>query len=656
MRTQATFSGLSLFLLTATAWADPPVEILDRGSTRVVLDGVLREWSNNLTALDDRAQVERGAAQWRGPDDASVGFAVARDDTSLWFVAEVRDDRVVRSRQHRAADDTLSLTLAANAGGRWITHAIEVQPGEPGAYAGVVRFEGGAAIPGAQVVEAPLASGGFTVEVKIPWAALPGVRDNLDGLRARVAYSDADVEARPAIESVLSNGPGDARHPESLPLSSAAASRAASAVDLYARFVNDRGLAGVSPLLDRRINVAGGNAPERVVVFPRYAMAYGPDIAAGQSYVFIEFPARGADDVIESSARDVTGDGLAEVLLRLRTPTGEFDREVLHVYQIDATGALQRVFVHELARVSGANRVADQVAYESGGRIRVGGATATGFTRETYPAAAEAGVEPTLTPWGTDRARFYRWDTAARRFVFERAEPNPAAVTATTPSATPGTTTQPGAAVVQPAPDVEAVLRLFRQRENLAADARPAFREAGDAEGDATPEQFYVYGRFLVVVGPRFMGGTSYYSMSLPVNPGDDVAGLQLADVTDDGHVEAIVRVRRRATTQVRGAQVATEREMVFVYSIEQPHRGRVFGAELVRRAGRESIVNELVLPRGRRGNQIAIEARNPVGWTRETYPFNDQAPQGYEPLLLPWAGARRVVYRWTGSAMTRVP
>src|SRR5256885_7255366 len=38
---------------------------------------------------------------------ASFAFALARDEQSLYFAAEVRDDHVVRTREHRAHDDAL---------------------------------------------------------------------------------------------------------------------------------------------------------------------------------------------------------------------------------------------------------------------------------------------------------------------------------------------------------------------------------------------------------------------------------------------------------------------------------------------------------------------------------------------------------------------
>ena len=55
-------------------------------------------------------------------------------------------------------------------------------------------------------------------------------------------------------------------------------------------------------------------------------------------------------------------------------------------------------------------------------------------------------------------------------------------------------------------------------------------------------------------------------------------------------------------------------------------------------------------------GVPVAVETGDARGWTRETYPFHDAPPQGYEALALPWEGPRRTVWRWSGSSMARVP
>lgn len=642
-------------LLSARASADPLVDLVDRGAARVTLDGVLREWSSALTAIDDSSHVVEGNGAWSGPQDASFGFVVGRDDGALYVAAEVRDDRVVRSRQHRPGEDAIVLSIAFPNGRLWTAWEIALQPGEPGSFAGAVRYRVPSVrpVPGAEIVEAPLqGASGFTVEARIPWSAMPGLRENLATARVRIAYADSDQEAHPGVESVLANGPGDARHPRDLPPTTASAPAvAAASVDLLARFRREHMVSeSVRPLLDRSADLTGTAEPERVAVFPRHIVAFGPGIEGGASYTFLEFP---QGEVVSAQALDLTGDRKIDLALTLRVDAGPFERSLLHVYAMDSAGALQRVFAREVGRRQGASRVVNAARFQ-GSRVSFAPGETTGFTAATWPAIVEPGVEPPLTPWSPHRAETWVWRPAARTFELERSEPNPAAATASASASQ--SSNEPVAEPAEPAADVAGVLRLFRQREGVAESARPSFRVTADAAEDPTPEQFYIYGRTLVVVGARFMGGRSYASIALAANEGDEVVGLRAADLTDDGHAEAVVTVRRNVTVTVQGAPVASQRDMVFAYSFEPAHRGRVFAAETARRVGDAAIANGVILPSGRRGSEISIEARPARGWTQAAYPFHDAAPQGYEALLLPWQEPRRVTWRWSGSAMVRVP
>lgn len=637
---------LSLCAYASAAGAQVPVELHARGDARLVIDGVLRDWSTfgDMHAVDERGRVASGLAAWQGPDDASFAFTLAHDAQALYLAAEVRDDRVVRSRAHRAPDDTLVLTFAAGAS---VTE-IELQPGEPGAFAAVARVVGRGNLAGATVVEAPLASGsGFTLEARLPWTSLPGVREAMSTLRARVAYRDADVAARPVVETVIATGPGDAQHAASIPMIVGAAAPV-SPDDLLERFRRDHGCVGVAPLLNRPVDVGGDARTERAVVFPGFVVVYGPGVLDGASYSFLELPSHDATALVDPRAIDVTGDRHEEILLTWRTnEEAGLQRDVQLVYQVDDHGALHRIFAQELSRRRGDQSVTDRVTFQ-GSRIDVSAGEARGFTAATVPNVREAGVEEMLLPWGPVRARTWQWNPAQHAFAATHDEPNPSAQTAP-------------AAVAPSLPaargfDPEALLRLVRARENIAAGTAPDHSATGDVAEDPTPEQVVVFGRTMAVVGPRFLGGATFYSMSLPLNDSDRVLSLRLADVTGDGHADAVLRVQRQVTTQVQGAALVSRREMLLVYGIEAPVRRRLFAAEVARRVDGSSIENEVVMP-APGAAAIRIRPGAARGWTATTYPFHDSAPQGYFPLLLPWDRAQaEVTYRWNGTAFERSP
>lgn len=650
------FLALSMLLAAGAARAEVPVEIVERGNVRLVLDGLVREWGTDFVAVSARADVVRGADRWRGPEDASFRFALARDGESLWVAAEVTDDRLARSRAHRSGDDALVLTLAVESGGATAVREVAIYPGEPGSFAGAVRWSTGGRgeVAGAQVVESPAAHG-VVIEARIPWRAMPEVAAALSTLRARVAWSDGDGDGRGEPDSVIATGAGSASAPADLPRSVNARSAPAPAAptDLVAQFRAERGLGAEPPLLDRAADLAGDARPERVVVFPGYVLAMGPGVNNGGGYLYVQLAGSGLQRPADVTLRDVTGDGKTDVVLQQRVVSGAITRELVMAYAVDAAGALQRVFAQETARTEGSAQLRDAVTWSPGGRVRVAFERNEGWTQERWPAGGESGVEAMLTPWSADRARTYVWSASSRSFGLERSEPNPTAPAAPATAATPAA--QGGALDALPA-DVQGVLALFRQRENIPAEARPTHRASGDVVEDGAPEQVLVYDRTMVVVGPRFMGGRSYYAMGLPISPGDEVLSLSVVDLTGDGRGEAVVRVRRNVTTQVRGAQIPSQREMVFAYCIDPAHRGRVFGAEVARRVGDDAVVNEVRLPRGG-GGEVVIEAGAARGWTAENYPFHDAAQAQYFPLLLPWDPAsRRVTYRWNGSAFSRSP
>jgi len=648
---------LALLAASSTASAQTAVEVFERGAARLSLDGLLREWSGfgQLRAVDDRGGVTAGLPAWRGSDDASFGYALARDADGLWIAAEVRDDVLVRSAAHPDGDDHLSVALAVTVGGRTVAYELALYPGEPGAFAGLVRLRGGArgAVAGAQLVDAALPDRmGVTLEARVPWSAVPELRAHPESLRARVAWHDVDAPRRASAETVIATGPGDGAHPDAMPLAVGAASPPAPSA-LLDRFRAERGVTGPARL-DRAADLAGDARPERVVVFPGYVVALGPGMAQGVGYVFIQLPARNGDDLLDVTVRDLTGDGKSEVALRQRAGTeGGFTRELLTVYRLDEAGSFQQVFVHEVGRAMGANRLSDRVTWEPAG-LRIEAGAPVGFTAATWPAATEAGVEAPLTPWSADRARVFAWSPSTRGFTVARSERNPTATTAAVATAAVNTPAGNPTAPAALAADLDGVLRLFRQREGVPEGAAPTHRASGDVAEDAFAEEVLVFGRTLVVLGQRFYGGRSYYSVALPLSEGDAVLDLRLADLTGDGKREVVLRVRRAVTTQLQGAAVPSQREMLLAYAVTGPRRGRVFGAEVARRVGDDAVVNEVaaVGPGG-----VTLRSGAARGWSAATYPFHDAPPQGFFPLLLPWdAAPRQVTYRWTGAAFERAP
>ncbi|EYF08543.1 sugar-binding protein [Chondromyces apiculatus] len=190
---------------------------------------------------------------------------------------------------------------------------------------------------------------------------------------------------------------------------------------VYALYKKDRGATG-RPRHDMALDVAGSAEVERVLLHDRDLVVFGKGFKGGTGYSYLtlsQFAA--ASDITEVTARDLSGDGKAEILVKgvihANGPGGEsVDREVLLVFQVQGD-ALRRVFAAEIGRAIGAKKVIGDVKFVSAGRgtaIQLGPGRAVEWTEKTYPFNQDpgpvGGMEPLLLPWGSAKAVRYTWN------------------------------------------------------------------------------------------------------------------------------------------------------------------------------------------------------------------------------------------------------
>lgn len=188
-----------------------------------------------------------------------------------------------------------------------------------------------------------------------------------------------------------------------------------------------------TPRVDLAADLDGDGRPEHVLLMGRDLVVTGPSIGGGHGYSFLtlEMFATPAD-IGEITARDVTGQGAAQVLVRgtrhvTSTRGDPVDEDVIFIYAFHG-GALARIFGIETARSQGANRVQGLVQFiparsGHGLDIDVRPGRATGWTKASYPWPQErpgvGSTEPLLLPWGAIPSVRYAWDgahfTASRR-------------------------------------------------------------------------------------------------------------------------------------------------------------------------------------------------------------------------------------------------
>lgn len=180
---------------------------------------------------------------------------------------------------------------------------------------------------------------------------------------------------------------------------------------------------GTKPRFDIEVHVDGDGRPERVALVGRDIVVLGPGFKSGTGYARMSLTQFADDkDVSELTARDVTGDGAAELVVRgvrhVTTPAGDrVDVQALFIYQVK-NGAIGRVFSVETGREQAAKRVQGLVQFVpsksgKGFDVDVRPGVARGWTEKSYPWPQDkpgGSIEPLLLPWGGISSLRYAWN------------------------------------------------------------------------------------------------------------------------------------------------------------------------------------------------------------------------------------------------------
>lgn len=191
---------------------------------------------------------------------------------------------------------------------------------------------------------------------------------------------------------------------------------------VYALYKRERGVSG-KPSFDFVTDVAGDSGPERVLIHGKDIVVFGKGFREGASYAFITVGVADPKDILDATARDLTGDGKAEIIVRAvlhakasKALGGDtVERHALMIYSVQGEG-LVRVFAAETGRALGNNQIIGAVGFTPSGRgfdIELRPSRAVGWTEQTYPfppdTTAAGGLEPLLLPWSSG-SRKYHYD------------------------------------------------------------------------------------------------------------------------------------------------------------------------------------------------------------------------------------------------------
>jgi hypothetical protein len=265
--------------------------------------------------------------------------------------------------------------------------------------------------------------------ILLPWGAVKSQVWKWDGVRFAKVHEVTQKETfatAPAGERAARPIDHSAEHPPEPPTPKVArgGNMSGALLDLYR---HDRGVdASVAPKVDLKVHVAGDEQPERVLLIGRDIVVFGPGFKEGSQYAYVTL-AQFADarDITDLSARDLTGDGAADLVVRgsRRVTSGKssVEMEMIFVYQV-TEDAITRIFAIETGREQGKKRVQGLVQFIPASDnhtfdILAAPGRATGWTAKTYPWSQETpgsgDVEPLLLPWGGVSSVRYRWSGTA---------------------------------------------------------------------------------------------------------------------------------------------------------------------------------------------------------------------------------------------------
>jgi len=362
-----------------------------------------REVTGELASLETRDLTGRGK------DDMivrrrTVNSGVTRENLEVWTVAEKGDEPVSIFTQEIAISDSARKKKIANAV-RVSAKEIEVSV-EPAVGWDAATFK-----------EPTAGEEG----ILLPWGTVRSRSFRLD--KGKYTKSGEVAQGGASTPSASPTPSAGAAATRDLPTPPVGKSSDLSH-QVMALYLKDQSVpAGTKPRFDIEVNVDGDARPERVSLVGRDIVVFGPGFKSGSGYARISLAQFTDDkDVSEMTARDVTGDGTAELVVRgvrhVTTPAGEnVSVDCLFIYQVKG-GVIARVFAIETGRELAGKRVQGLVQFvpAKGGKgfdVDVRPGVARGWTDKTYPWPQDkpgSAAEPLLLPWGGIASLRYAWN------------------------------------------------------------------------------------------------------------------------------------------------------------------------------------------------------------------------------------------------------
>lgn len=259
--------------------------------------------------------------------------------------------------------------------------------------------------------------------ILLPWGTVRSKTFKLEG--GKFTKASEVAQAGQATPAPSSGGTKPDASPRDVPTPTVAKGSPDFGKQVLEAYMKDANVPpGTKPRFDLEVHVDGDPKPERVLLIGRDIVVLGPSFKGGTGYARMSLTQFSDDkDVTEVTARDITGNGAADIVVRgvRHVSAGNGDRvdvQGLFVYQVTG-GNLARVFAIETGREVGDKRVQGLVQFvpAKGGKgfdIDARPGVARGWTDKTYPWPQDkpnsGAIEPLLLPWGKIPNVRYTWN------------------------------------------------------------------------------------------------------------------------------------------------------------------------------------------------------------------------------------------------------
>jgi hypothetical protein len=154
-------------------------------------------------------------------------------------------------------------------------------------------------------------------------------------------------------------------------------------------------------------NVAGDKRLEALVIGGSVIGIMGPGFQSGASYTYIQL----SNDMLSVDARDVSGNGLMDIVVKYREANSLGSRVMLSVYSFVVT-EVRRILAQELEVRQGSKSVTCSATFmenllDGGEMLHVKPGKATGWTKISYKNVPEYGVGAVLLPWDKEAQKLW---------------------------------------------------------------------------------------------------------------------------------------------------------------------------------------------------------------------------------------------------------